>query len=102
MSLLEPGGFWRKARANRVAFLLDSASYFAAAMSAIRQARRSILLLGWSFDPRTRLQPGPEDVIGAPDEIGNVLKSLATQRKELDVRVPVSYTHLTLPTKRIV
>lgn len=87
MSLLQPGTCWRTARADRVTFLLDSAAYFAAAMSAIRQARRSILLLGWSFDPRTRLQPGPEDVIGAPDEIGNVLKSLAKERQELDVRV---------------
>jgi phosphatidylserine/phosphatidylglycerophosphate/cardiolipin synthase-like enzyme len=87
MSLLEPGCYWRKARADRVCFLLDSAAYFAAAMAVIRQARRSILLLGWSFDPRTRLQPGPEDVVGAPDEIGNVLKSLAEQRQDLDVRV---------------
>jgi phosphatidylserine/phosphatidylglycerophosphate/cardiolipin synthase-like enzyme len=78
---------WRSARAGRVAFLVDSAAYFAAAMSAIRQARRSILLLGWSFDPRTRLQPGPQDVTGAPDEIGNVLKSLAERRPDLDVRV---------------
>ena len=86
-SLIEPGSVWRVARAERVCFLVDSAAYFAAAMSAIRQARRSILLLGWSFDPRTRLQPGPEDVTGAPDEIGNVLKTLASRRPELDVRV---------------
>ena len=86
-SLIEPSAVWRVARAERVSFLVDSAAYFAAAMSAIRQARRSILLLGWSFDPRTRLQPGPEDVTGAPDEIGNVLKSLAARRPELDVRV---------------
>jgi phosphatidylserine/phosphatidylglycerophosphate/cardiolipin synthase-like enzyme len=66
---------------------VDSAAYFAAAMSAIRQARRSVLLLGWSFDPRTRLRPGPEDVTGAPDEIGNVLKMLASRRPALDVRV---------------
>ena len=86
-SLIEPGSVWRVARAERVCFLVDSAAYFAAAMSAIRQARRSILLLGWSFDPRTRLQPGPEDVTGAPDEIGNVLKTLASRRPDLDVRV---------------
>jgi phosphatidylserine/phosphatidylglycerophosphate/cardiolipin synthase-like enzyme len=87
MALVEPGTIWRAARAGRVAFLVDSAAYFAAAMSAIRQARRSILLLGWQFDPRTRLQPGPEDQTGAPDEIGNVLKVLAQSRPELDVRV---------------
>ena len=80
---------WRQARAGRVAFLVDSAAYFAAALSAIRKARRSILLLGWSFDPRTRLQPGPHEVAGAADEIGNVLKSLAQRRHDLDVRVLV-------------
>jgi phosphatidylserine/phosphatidylglycerophosphate/cardiolipin synthase-like enzyme len=85
--LIGPSAVWRTARARRVSFLVDSAAYFAAAMSAIRQARRSILLLGWSFDPRTRLQPGPQDVTGAPDEIGNVLKALAERRPELDVRV---------------
>ncbi len=56
-------------------------------MSAVRQARRSIMLLGWSFDPRTRLQPGPEEVEDAADEIGNVLKDLAKRRPNLDVRV---------------
>ena len=85
--LLGPATYWRKAPANRVSFLVDSAAYFAAAMSAIRQARRSIFLLGWSFDPRTRLQPGPEEVDNAPDEIGNVLKALANRRPGLDVRV---------------
>ena len=88
-SVLTPDTVWRKAPARRVAFLVDSAAYFAAALSAIRKARRSIILLGWSFDPRTRLQPGPHEVAGAADEIGNVLKSLAKRRPELDVRVLV-------------
>ena len=88
-SLLTEDTYWRKAHAHRVAFLVDSAAYFAAALSAIRKARRSILLLGWSFDPRTRLQPGPHEVAGAADEIGNVLKSLAKRRPDLDIRVLV-------------
>ena len=86
-ALLAPGTFWRKGRADRVSFLIDSEAYFAAAMSAIRRARHSILLLGWGFDPRTRLRPGPEEVEGAADEIGNMLKSLANRRKDLDIRV---------------
>ena len=87
--LLGEDAYWRKAPARRVAFLVDSAAYFAAALSAIRKAKRSILLLGWSFDPRTRLQPGPHEVAGAADEIGNVLKSLAKRHPELDIRVLV-------------
>ena len=85
--LLESGRIWRRARSPRVSFLVDSAAYFATAMSAIRQARHSILLLGWGFDPRTRLHPGAEEVVGAADEIGNVLKALADRRPDLDVRV---------------
>ena len=89
VTMLPPDTYWVKAPARRVSFLVDSAAYFAAALSAIRKARRSILLLGWSFDPRTRLQPGPHEVAGAADEIGNVLKSLARRRPDLDIRVLV-------------
>ena len=86
-SLIPEGGYWRKARAGRVCLLIDSAAYFAAAMSVLKRARHSILLLGWSFDPRTRLHPRPEEDDDAPDEIGNVLKALARARPDLDVRV---------------
>ena len=87
-SLLVPGETcWRTARANRISFLVDSAAYFAVAMYALRRARRSIVLLGWGFDPRTRLNPGPHEEQDAPDEIGNLLKSLARQRTDLDIRV---------------
>jgi phosphatidylserine/phosphatidylglycerophosphate/cardiolipin synthase-like enzyme len=90
-SLLRPGETcWRVERGGRAAFLLDSAAYFAAAREAMLQARRSILLLGWDFDPRTRLRPGAEGSGPAPelpDEIGPFLKALAARRPELDVRV---------------
>jgi phosphatidylserine/phosphatidylglycerophosphate/cardiolipin synthase-like enzyme len=99
-----PGAAWRIARAERVSFLIDSAVYFAAAMAAMRKARHSILLLGWSFDPRTRLRPRPEDAEDAPDEIGNVLRTLARRRPQLDIRVliwksalPISATQQFFP-----
>ena len=102
--LLQPDAYWRKARAGRVSLLVDSAAYFAAAMSVMRQAQRSILLLGWSFDPRTRLHPRPEDSEDAPDEIGNVLKALARRQRDLDVKVliwksalPISATQQFFP-----
>ena len=102
--LLTPARCWRSARAGRVSFLTDGAAIFAAAISAIRKARRSILLLGWSFDPRTRLQPDPHDMEDADDEIGNVLKALAAQRPELDIRIliwksalPISATQQFFP-----
>jgi phosphatidylserine/phosphatidylglycerophosphate/cardiolipin synthase-like enzyme len=78
---------WRKARADRIAFLIDNEAYFAAVHAAIQQARRSILLLGWGFDPRTRLFPDGYDGPDDPDEVGRVLVELACSRPELDIRL---------------
>ena len=86
--MLEPGRTcWRTEPAQRVAFLIDTQAYFSAVGQALSRARRSILLLGWGFDPRTRLSPdgfeGPDD----PDEIGRALIALSAERPELDIRV---------------
>ena len=57
-TILEPGATcWRIERARRVTFLVDGQDYFGAVRLALANARHSVLLLGWSFDPRTRLQP---------------------------------------------
>jgi phosphatidylserine/phosphatidylglycerophosphate/cardiolipin synthase-like enzyme len=88
MSILRPGETcWRMEPADRVAFLVDTQDYFNAVSAALAKARHSILLLGWGFDPRTRLQPdgfeGPDD----PDEIGHVLIRLSKARPDLDIRL---------------
>src|SRR3954468_15614728 len=88
MTLLIPGETcWRTARADRVAFLLDNEAYFTAVFEALQKARRSILLLGWGFDPRTRMFPDGYDGPDDPDEIGHVLIKLARARPELDIRL---------------
>ncbi|MGZ3402032.1 MAG: phospholipase D-like domain-containing protein [Phenylobacterium sp.] len=78
---------WRTARAGRAAFLVDTEAYFAAVFDALQNARRSILLLGWGFDPRTRLFPDGYDGPDDPDEIGRILIELARERPELDIRL---------------
>ena len=88
MTVFAPGETcWRTARVNRVAFLIASDAYFTAAFEAIQKAEHSILLLGWTFDPRTRLAPdghvGPAD----PDEVGRVLLRLSEARPDLDIRL---------------
>ena len=51
-SLLRPGSTcWRLEPARRVSVLVDGAAYFHAMKLAIRSAERSILILGWNFDP---------------------------------------------------
>ena len=78
---------WRVENAGRAAVLLDSGAYFAAAIAALHRARHSILLLGWGFDPRTRLTPDAQGHEHGSDEIGVLLPRLAAIRPELDIRV---------------
>ena len=90
MTVLQPGRTcWRIGTSSRVAPLVDNEAYYAALLAALQAARRSIYILGWAFDPRTRLSPdgteGPDD----PDEIGRILIELCQARPELDVRLLV-------------
>jgi phosphatidylserine/phosphatidylglycerophosphate/cardiolipin synthase-like enzyme len=88
MTVIRPGETcWRTARADRAAFLIDNEAYFAAVFDAFQKARRSILILGWGFDPRTRLFPDGYDGPDDPDEVGRILVDLACSRPELDVRL---------------
>ena len=74
---------WRAGVAPRAAVLVDIADYYAAARMAMIGARRSIHLLNWTFESRTRLDP-----VAEPDELmGHLLKRLAASG--LDVRVLV-------------
>ncbi len=88
MTVLRPADTcWRTARAERAAFLIDNEAYFTAVFDALQKARRSVLLLGWGFDPRTRLFPDGYDGPDDPDEVGRILVELAYARPELDVRL---------------
>jgi phosphatidylserine/phosphatidylglycerophosphate/cardiolipin synthase-like enzyme len=85
-SLLRPGqNCWRIESASRVAFLVDNADFFAAAKSAMMKAHRSILLVGWEFDPRRRLDTETND--DQLDQIGKLLIGLADERPDITVCV---------------
>lgn len=75
---------WRQAPAGRVAFLIDNQAYFRAVAAALRAARCSVLILGWQFHPRTRLDPAAG---GAADPVGPLLTGLAEARPGLKVRI---------------
>ena len=86
--LLVPGrNVWRVAQARRAALLSDGAAYFGAVRAAMREARRSIHVVGWDIDSRTRLvgEAPPED--GLPEELGAFLAALAERRPELSVKL---------------
>jgi phospholipase D1/2 len=85
--LLVPGrNCWRVERANRLAFLIDGAAYFAAVRSAIAHAKRSVFILGWDIDSRIKLVPqGAND--GYPDELGDFLNEVVKRQRHLRMYV---------------
>jgi phosphatidylserine/phosphatidylglycerophosphate/cardiolipin synthase-like enzyme len=86
-AILRPGETcWRIARAERAAFLVDAMAYFQAAKAAMRQARRSILVVGWDFEPRIPLEPHRDDA-SEPDVLGDLLERLVAERPGLHVGV---------------
>jgi phosphatidylserine/phosphatidylglycerophosphate/cardiolipin synthase-like enzyme/uncharacterized membrane protein YdjX (TVP38/TMEM64 family) len=86
-ALLKPGhNCWRLAPADRVAFLVDGAAYFAAFRAAAARARRSIFILAWDFDSRIRLAPdGADD--GLPEALGDFLNALSQRTRALQIHV---------------
>ncbi|GAA0633887.1 phospholipase D-like domain-containing protein [Brevundimonas lenta] len=86
-NLFAPGrNCWRVETAGRFAVLMENAAYFAALRSALDKAQQSVVVLGWQFDPRTRLHPEAPGY-GPADEIGHLLRMMVKTRPELDVRL---------------
>ena len=85
--ILNPGrNAWRVERADTFAVIVDAADYFQAARSAMMQARHSIMMVGWDFDARIRLDaPGHSD--DAPDRLGDFVLWLVAQSPDLQIRL---------------
>jgi phosphatidylserine/phosphatidylglycerophosphate/cardiolipin synthase-like enzyme/uncharacterized membrane protein YdjX (TVP38/TMEM64 family) len=72
--------------ADRVAFIVDGADYFAAFRASARAARHSIFIVGWDVDSRIRLVPdGADD--GLPERLGDFLHALVKRTRGLEVYV---------------
>ena len=83
--LLRPGETcWRIARANRLAVIVDAADYFATVRAAVQQARHSVMLIGWDFDTRIKLDPldGRSEV---PNRLGKFLNWAVARQPELNM-----------------
>ncbi|HSD53842.1 MAG TPA: VTT domain-containing protein [Burkholderiales bacterium] len=73
------------ARADRAAFFVDAADYFEAFAAAAERAERSLVILAWDFDSRTRLRC--DDRGARRDTLGEFLNRLARRRRKLQIHV---------------
>jgi phosphatidylserine/phosphatidylglycerophosphate/cardiolipin synthase-like enzyme len=86
--LLEPGATcWRRETSARAALIVDMADYFDAAMTAMRQAKHTVHLLNWAFEPQTLFHPQPGCTGPEGDRIANFLKALSKEKPNLDIRI---------------
>jgi phosphatidylserine/phosphatidylglycerophosphate/cardiolipin synthase-like enzyme/uncharacterized membrane protein YdjX (TVP38/TMEM64 family) len=84
--LTEGRNCWRRARAHRVAMLVDGQAYFDAFATAVERARRSIVILAWDIHSRVRLRrDGGRN--GLPDELGEFLNAVVSRNPDLHVNV---------------
>jgi len=72
-------------QAERIALLVDGDAYYRAFVAAARNARHSIMILGWDFDSRTVLS---WDEHSQPTlTLGNFLNDLVRSRRSLHIHV---------------
>lgn len=84
---LQPGRTcWRRVHADRFALIVDAADYFAQLKVAMALARERVMLIGWDFDTRVRLDPRGE-LDEWPDKLGSFISTLVQRRPELHVYV---------------
>jgi phospholipase D1/2 len=85
--ILLPGDTcWQAAKADRYALIVDAADYFRALKAAILKARHRVLLIGWDFDARVKLEPGGPTMPG-PNRIGSFLNWAAKHHEGLEIGV---------------
>lgn len=89
MSFLRPNhNVWRIERAARAAVLIDAAAFFEAVRGACLKAERSIIVVGWDIDSRTRLVGADgEPADGLPDSFADFLSDLVQARPDLHVHL---------------
>src|SRR5438045_305010 len=89
MGIFHPGrNVWRVARADRAALLIDAAAFFAAVRAALLRAQRSVFIVGWDLDSRTRLV-GEDGAVhdGWPETLRALLTRLVDERPQLTVHL---------------
>ncbi len=86
-AILTPGkNCWRIERADRVSMLVDGADYFHVFRETAKNARHSLLIIGWDVDGRFHLErERPQD--GLPVNLGDFLNDLVSRSNQLQIHV---------------
>lgn len=85
--ILRPGETcWRMERANRLAVIVDAADYFSTIRATVRHAEHTVMLIGWDFDTRIKLDP-QDDASDAPNQLGAFVKWAIKQKPELKIYI---------------
>ncbi len=89
MNFLQPErNVWRIETARRAAVLIDANAFFAAVRAACLKAQRSILVIGWDIDSRTRLVgEGGGSADGHSSEFARFLAELVSEKPDLEVQL---------------
>ena len=84
--IIQPGrNAWREAVADKATFLIDGAAYYRRLEQVLLEARSSIFIVGWDFNPDIRLRP---DDTGSPT-LGEILRARVEAEPALTVRILV-------------
>ena len=85
-SLFEPGdNSWRIERAGRAALIVDACDYYHVVREAMLQARHQILIIGWDFDPRIKLDRLDEN--NCEETLGGFLLALAKEKPNVRIDI---------------
>ncbi|ARQ13966.1 phospholipase D domain-containing protein (plasmid) [Rhizobium etli] len=68
--------------AEKAAFLINGNRYFAELARTLRQARRSVWIVGWDFNPDIRMEPEKSD-----ETLADLLHALAAANPTLEIRI---------------
>ena len=77
---------WRIERADRAAVIVDACDYYYVIREAMEKARHRILIIGWDFDPRIKLDRRGK---GADSDVtlGDFLLKLAKKKPHIEIAI---------------
>lgn len=74
---------WRlQGHAEKAAFLINGNRYFSELARALRQAQRTVWIIGWDFHPDIRIEPEKSD-----ETLADLLHSAVATNPDLEIRI---------------